>query len=179
MDNTITWINDDSYTDIFEIGKDEKWGVIDHLGNEIIPCIYDGINLSRGYHEPNEKTPIGVMNNKKEAFFDRKGNQLTEFYDDIDFWNEASEYFTFCAQDYSGILDYSGKELFRIKLADLKFLTNNVLSYKKDFKYGLINISGKILTEAIYENIRKISDYNFLAIKQNLKVEIIDIKEIL
>lgn len=174
MDNNISWINDDWYTDIFSIRRNDKYGVIDPFGNEIVPCIYDNVNLSRGYCDSNENTPIWVEKDNKEMFFDRKGNQLTELYDKIFFWDETSEYFIFNNKEYSGVLDSSGKELFRIDLYHLQFLTNNILIYRDNFQYGLIDITGKILTDAKYTSIQKITNNQFLGIEDGFKVEVID-----
>ena len=91
------------------------------------------------------------------------------------FWEETSEYFVFNNKEYSGVLDASGKELFRINLYHLQFLTNNILIYRDNFEYGLIDITGKILTDAKYTSIQKINDNHFLGIEDGFKVEVIEI----
>lgn len=174
FDNTISDISNDKISDIFSITKNDLNGVIDHFGKEIIPCIYDCIILGCVYREPNEKLPIWARKDKKEALFNRKGEQLTKFYDEINTWNEIGDGFIFQDQEYSGIMDYFGKELFRLKWTSLKFLTSKILTYKGNFEYGLIDINGKILTEAKYEDIQKIDENIFLAVKQGRMMEILE-----
>lgn len=157
LDNTISQIYADKFSNIFNIRKKDFEGVINYAGKEIIPCIYDSISLAYGYREPNEKIPIWVRKDKKETLFSRKGKQLIKFYDDINIWEEIGDYFIFQDQEYSGIMDYSGNELFRLKWTGLKFLTSNILTYRDNFEYGLIDINGKILAEAKYEDISVIS----------------------
>ncbi len=178
FDNTITYIYNDDYTDIFNIARGELQGVINSSGQEIIPCIYDSISLCRGYREVNEKTPIWVRKDKKEALFDRNGNQISKLYDDINFWNEISSYYIFRDNEYSGVIDDSGKELFKLKWAILDFLTEKILIYKDNFEFGLIDVNGKILTEAKYEHIKKINDNTFIGIKPDRTAKILNLNEL-
>lgn len=176
FDNTISDIYGDEYLDIFCISKNKGDGVIDPFGKEIIPCAYDSICLNRVF-ESNDKIPIWARKDKKEMLFDRNGTPLSKFYDEIYYWNDISrEYFAFRGQEYSGVINYSGQELFKLKWVDLEFLTKNILTYKDNFEHGLIDINGKILTEAKYEDFKKLSDNNILAIKPDRSAEIITLE---
>lgn len=106
---------------------DEKVGVIDKNGNEIIKPIYSNIYI------PNQSKDVFIC-----------------FKDD---------------NNYS-ILDSKGKDIFTqyssvypITISDTTLeMEKNVLSYEEDGKYGLIDYSGKKLTNAIYDEVSSLKN---------------------
>lgn len=143
-------ITSESY---FAVYKDNKWGVIDETGNNIIDPSYAEIIII-----PNNK--IGV------------------FICTYDINYETGEYKT-------KILNEKNKEIFtqydKIEAINNKDENNNlwyepnVLKIQKNGKYGLINLSGKNLLSADYEEITAVTGIkNSYKIKKDGKYGIVD-----
>lgn len=174
-DETIDWLSDDEDNrNIFVIRKNELYGVINEVGKEILPCIYNSISLTSHCDMEDTKSPICVSKDNKEALFDITGKQLTSFYDSICGLG-INNLFIFCNSNTYGVVDDTGQELFRSVQYRLNFITSKILSYKDNMKYGLMDISGKILTKAKYDHIRKLNENSFLAISSFKTIEILNL----
>ena len=70
-----------SFGGIIPVSKDDKWGVIDYTGKEIIPCEYDDIQL------PNDRGYIVMAlfndNGRENILFDKNGNRILTTTDKI------------------------------------------------------------------------------------------------
>lgn len=98
---------------------------------------------------------------------DRTGNILINSeYTNIYIPNQAKDvFFCFKDEEYS-ILNSKGKDIFTdyesvspITISDTTLeMEKNVLCYEEDGKYGLIDYSGKKLTEAIYEEVSSLKN---------------------
>lgn len=143
-DSSLNRITGKSY---FSIYKDGKWGVIDSETNVIIDTAY---------------AEMIVIPNKNQDIF------LCTY--DVNY--ETGEYKT-------KALNSKNKEIFT-EYEDIQAVLNkdennnlwyedNVLKVKKNGKYGLINLSGKELTEFIYDDISSISgvENSYKTIKDN------------
>ena len=123
--------------------ENSKWGVIDNKGNTIIDLEYEEMIII-----PNRNEDVFVCtydvdyNNEtyKTKVLDEKGNEIFKNYENI----EAIE-----NNDGSSI-----------------WYEDNVLRFKKDGKYGLIDFDGKVLIEPEYDNI-----YALTGIKDSLIIE--------
>ncbi len=123
--------------------ENNKWGVIDNKGNIIIDLTYD---------------EMIIIPNKNEDIFVCTYN--------VDYNNENYQ---------TKILDEQGKEILK-NYENVEAIENNdgstiwyednVLKFKKDGKYGLIDFEGKELIEAQYDNI-----YALTGIKDSLIIE--------
>lgn len=115
----------------FTIYKDEKWGVIDSTGNIVINPSYAEI--------------IIIPDNKQDVFVCTYDvNYQTGEYKTKALNSKNKEIFT----EYQEIGVISNKDA-----NNNLWYENDVLKVKKDGKYGLINMSGKVLTEFIYDDI--------------------------
>ena len=120
---TVEAIKVNSYDYFIVYSLDEKVGVVDKDGNEIIPAEY---------------LDVYIPNQSKDVFFCLVDEEET----------------------YK-IFDKTGKEILKefinvspIEIANSSLdMEKNVLKYEKEDRYGLIDYSGKVLTEAIYEDI--------------------------
>ena len=99
----------------------------------------------------------------KVGIISKDGNVVVEpEYSEIYVPNQAKDVF-FCLIDDENqkIIDKTGKELFKefenvsyILISENSLeMEKSVLSYEKDGRYGLMDYSGSILTEAIYETV--------------------------
>jgi len=120
-------IKQDPYEYFTLSSLDEKVGVIDKTGKEIIKPEYESVYI------PNQSKDVFVC------------------------FKDESNY---------SILDSNGKDLYQeynsvypIVISDASLeMEKNVLSYEENGKYGLIDFSGKKLTDAIYDEVSSLSN---------------------
>lgn len=134
----------------FVLVKDDKYGVIDKNGNVIIEPKYQQINI------PNPTKDIFIVanesNEKNFKAINSKSEQILSQYEDV----EAIE-----IKQISSLVPYE----------------KDVLKYKSGNYYGIINLDGTKITDAIYESIESI-DYKegCLKVSQKGKTGEINIK---
>ncbi len=138
------------------INKDERYGVIDRQGNIVVEPIYDIIQI------PNPSKPVFIcMSNydiqEKEYttnVFNEKGEEIFQGYQYIQaIPNETTE---------DGIP-----------------FEKTVLQYKRNGKYGLLNINGTEVTEAKYDQINSMTyKEGMLLVSQNEKYGVINMNGI-
>lgn len=137
------------------------------------------------YHVLHQKNQYGVIN--------RNGEIVVEpTYDVIQIPNPSRDIFI-CMYDYSSeqkeyhtrVLNSKGEELYQ-EYDNVQAIPTettydgipfekNVLRYKKNGKYGLLNIDGKELTDAVYDEISAISyKEGMLLVKQEEKCGVIN-----
>ena len=107
----------------FVLREENKYGVIDKSGNKIIEAQYENIII------PNPEKPVFICyEGERIKVLNENSDEILTKYEDI--------------------------EPLRLKniSSDLMY-EKNILKYKKDDKYGIIDFSGKKITNAIYEEI--------------------------
>ena len=107
----------------FVLREENKYGVIDTSGNKIVQPKYENIII------PNPEKPVFIC-------YEGENTKVLD--------EKSEEIFT----------KYKNIEPLRLKniSSDLMY-EKSVLKYRKDDKYGIIDLSGKKLTNAIYEEI--------------------------
>lgn len=127
-----------------------------------------------------EDNKYGVINKKGEKIIDAK-------YDDIKIPNPEKSVFICYEGDTTTVLNDKGEEIYtqyqniqplKLKnvLSDLMY-EKTTLKYSKDDKYGIIDIDGKKITDAIYDDIDTLQfKEGELLVKQDGKEGIINIK---
>lgn len=116
------------------INRDKKYGVINREGNVIVEASYDIIQI------PNPSKDVFICMNEynveqkeyKVKVLNEKGEELYQEYDSVQAIPTETT--------YDGIP-----------------FEKTALKYKKSGKYGLLSINGKVLTEAVYDQISAIS----------------------
>lgn len=131
----------------FVLKKEDQYGVIDKKGNTIINAEYSQIKI------PNPEKPVFIcyQGENTKVLNDKKEEILTKF-------NEIQP--------------------IRLKniSSDLMY-EKSILTYKKDEKYGLMNLEGKEITKPIYDEISSLLyKEGELLVKQNGKYGVINIK---
>ena len=139
--------------DYFACFQNNKWGVIDAKGNTII--------------DPSYAEMIIIPNSKNDVFlctYDINYDAGTYKTKALNSKNE--EIFT----EYEQIEAIPNKDE-----NDNLWYEDNVLKVQKDGKYGIINLSGKVLTSTEYEEITAIENIkNALKVKKDGKYGVID-----
>lgn len=103
--------------------NEQKFGIIDQTGKQIIPEIYDDIRIANP-----EKAVFVCAQGEKTTVKNEENKEIYTEYENVD---------TLRLKNVSTDLVYE----------------KSTLKYQKDGKYGLISIDGKKLTDAIYEEI--------------------------
>lgn len=117
--------------DYFTAFKDNKWGVIDELGNTVI--------------DPSYAEMIIVPNSKKDVF-------LCTY--DVDYNTGTYKTKALNSKNEEIFKDYEQVEAIQNKdESDNLWYEDNVLRVKKNEKYGLINLSGKEVLSCEYDEI--------------------------
>ena len=139
--------------DYFAVYKDEKWGVIDQNGDMVI--------------DPSYKEAITIPNSKKDVF-------LCVY--DVNY--ETGEYKTKALNSKNEEIFTQYDKIEAIQNSDENnnlWNEENVLKVKKDDKYGIIDLTGKELSQTKYEEITAVPGIkNALKVKENEKWGIID-----
>ncbi len=138
----------------FILVSNEKYGVIDKNGKVIIEAKYEAVQI------PNPSKPIFVCV--------KQYNQDTKEYDTVVYNDQNEEIFT----------NYKNVQAIAIftNINSTPY-EKNILTYKENGKYGLINLKGKQITKPIYDEISSINykEGTFL-VKQNELEGIINMK---
>lgn len=133
-----------------------KWGVIDSIGNTIIPFKYDEISFNN-----NTDDYIIVKLNNKVGWLDRKTYKeiIPCLYDNIDYFSNNKDFIRVKLDEKYGLLDKSYKAFIPIQFADIvelgNFLEVKTISQSySDCKRGLYDKNtGKEVLPAIYTRI--------------------------
>jgi len=126
----------------------EKWGVIDNKGNQIVPAEYDEM--------------IQIVDSSKDLFI---------CYYDVDYSKNKYKTKVLNKENALILADFEGVEtIINNKNSDEYWYESNILTYKKDGKVGIMDLSGNTITEAIYDDISALNGVNgYLVVTQNNK----------
>lgn len=119
-----------SLTTYIPVVENGKWGVIDNKGNIIIELNYEEM--------------IVVPNTNKDLF-------IATY--DIDYNNETYKTKVLDENAKTILTSYENVEAIENNDGSNIWYEDNVLKFKKDGKFGLIDFEGKIIVEPIYDNI--------------------------
>lgn len=131
----------------YQLNKDGKYGIIDSYGNIVIEPIYDSVKI------PNPEKAVFICEQSEEkVVLNDKNEKIFNEYE------EVSEI------QINGIVTNVPYE-------------KDVLKYKQNGKYGLINFNGKKITKPIYEEINGLENKESeLLVKNNQKYGVINSK---
>ncbi len=132
----------------FILYLNEKYGVMDSEGNIIVETKYDKVII------PNSTRPVFICSNegdKKNTILNEKGEEIFNIYDNVE------------EIQLEGLITSLPYE-------------KNILKYKVNEQYGLIDLDGNRITKAIYEEIKglKYKEGELLA-KRNGKYGVINV----
>lgn len=141
---------------LIEIKRDGKYGCIDRLGNEIIPAIYDDIQIREKHVE------VGL--NVKFGLFDENGVELVPLiYDylevfpdyeliEVSFNDIEKNKFRF------GIIDLTSKLIIEIKYDRTNVISTNLIAVKLNDKWGIYDRKGEVVLPIEYDVITNYFD---------------------
>ena len=125
--------------------------------------------------------------NDKVGVIDRDGNTILDStYTDVYIPNPLKDVFICFDGDSSSVVNSKGEKIFEdykdisaliTSESSLLDLEKNVLRYKKDGLYGLINLDGEVVTEPIYEEISSLKNRpGRILVKKDDKYGVLDSK---
>ena len=131
----------------FVVRENEKYGIIDASGNKVIDTKYDNVRI------PNpEKDVFICYEGEKSIVINSQNQQLYSEYQNIE-------------------------PLILKNIASDLIYEKNTLTYKENEKYGIIDLKGKKITKAIYEEIDTLEyKEGELIVKKDGKYGVINIK---
>lgn len=127
----------------FSVYTDGKWGVIDNTGKNIVNATYDEMIII-----PDKNTDLFICTC------------------DADYENETYNTKVINKSGAELLKNYQNVEAIENSSASEVWYEANILKFKKDGKYGLVDFSGKLILEAEYDNI-----YAVQGVKKNLIIE--------
>lgn len=151
----------------FSCLQDNKWGIIDENGNQIIPCEYDEMiqmpDVSKDificYYDIDYNT-----NQYKTKVLNKENKEILTGYEQVEgimntaggesVWYE-SNVLKFKKNDKIGLIDFSGKVVLEAKYDDIKsldFVRNRLIITKENTK-GLVDTAGNIIVDTNYDDI--------------------------
>ena len=152
--NNNLWYEDN----VLKVQKDNKYGLIDLSGQEILPCEYDDITVVAGV-----KNSIKVQKDGKYGLVTTEGTTILEpKYNDILNFGEdyKNGYIVINAEKKYGVVDYLGKQLLEEKYEKVEQIYGkNFFVIKEAEKQKLINASGEVILESGYDTIKQILGY--------------------
>lgn len=138
------------------VTKGEKYGFIDKMGNEVIPCIYDFMEETDcSFHEG----LAFVRQGDNYYFIDKEGKKAFDFkYDGV--VTRFSEGLAAVWKDGKcGYIDKEGNEVIPLsdKYSGEKF-SDGMLAVFKDEKYGFVNTKGELVIPYTFESQSEMGD---------------------
>ena len=141
----------------FSSMQDGKWGVIDNKGNEIIPLNYNEMVI--------------IPNKTKDIFI---------ALENVNY--EAGTYTTkvLNKENKEILTEYNQVEAIQNSLNSNIWYEDDVLTYSENGKYGLINFSGKKITDAIYDRIYALEGVEkSIVVEQTGKLGLISLEQVI
>jgi hypothetical protein len=166
--NSKTWEAIGEFSDGLALVKDNsKWGFIDAQGNKVIDTKFDAAS---GF----TKGAAIVKENGKFFLINKKGDPInSNKYDAAG----TPDYGTFPVQkdNLTGLIDSKGNVLidFKQNYSSLLYMTEDRVWASKDGKWGLLDNTGKALTEFIYDGANFFKN-GFAVVKMNDKYGVIN-----
>lgn len=136
---------DDFSEGLAAVCKDGKWGFIDKLGKEVIPCRYDEVS--------DFKFGVSVVkSNEKEGIINIHGEHITPLkYDWIDSFSFGDSLTRASLNDSQGILNEKGKVIIPFEYEEIYNFKEGLALARKDGKYGCVDKSNRVIIPFEYE----------------------------
>lgn len=151
----------ESSYNIFHVTKDRKEGILDSLGQIVIPCQYDQLEISYFSNKY-----FRVSNNGKCGVADISNHIIIPLvYDSLVFFD--SDDLAVKQDNAWSLIDFEGKKVFENTYEGIREIDKEHISVKKNGKWGLIDRSGSFIIQPIYD---KIDFPFFFAENEPLKV---------
>lgn len=136
---------DDFSEGVAAVRKDDKWGFIDKLGKEIIPCEYEEVS--------DFKFGVSVVKlNDKEGIINIQGKRIAPIkYDWIDSFSFGDSLTRASLNENQGILNEKGEVIIPFEYEEIFDFNEGLALARKNGKYGCVDRSNNIIIPFEYE----------------------------
>ncbi len=136
---------------------DLRHGVLDSVGTEIIPTIYDNLNISNIHKgviiaHSTEQRKFGLLNAKNDSILPFQFKHLIFSEEDIILAHEHA------SKRRSSYYDYSGNQLFGTYFDQARQFSEGLAAVMQDGKWGFINSKGNYIVPSKYYLVRPFKD---------------------
>lgn len=156
---------------ILKVKKNDKYGLIDLNGRELLPCEYDEIEALEGI-----ENSIVIIKDNKKGIINSKGSIIIEpIYSEVknlgDTYKEG--YITIDEEGRQGLISTTKKQLLENQYEEIQqvYLANYYL-IKENGELKLVNSSGEILLEEGFDDIKSVTTKGIIFTKGDLYGEI-------
>lgn len=167
--NNILWYEGE----VLRVKKDEKYGLINYDGKEILKPEYDSIEALEGV-----KNSLVIKKEEKVGLCDNKGNIIIEpEYKEIKAIGDdyKNGYIVINNDNKYGLIDFTRQVILETKYEEIKTVssTNNIYVVKENGKLKAINKDLETLVENKFDDVKQIHGGNLVFVK-NKKYGIIN-----
>lgn len=156
-------IDDFSNDGLARVRKNNKWGFVSKLGEEVIPVKYDRANaFSEGLTMVGQKNTYYIIDENGEII-----TTLTFDLDEFGYFNNGK--ITVEKDKKVGVIDKYGKIIIPIEYNNIFELSDNSYRVEKDNKAGIINQNGKTIISIEYDEIDDFSQNLTIVTKDGKK----------
>ncbi|MCK5867535.1 MAG: WG repeat-containing protein [Mycoplasmataceae bacterium] len=162
------------------VAKNGKYGIIDTLGNVILPIKYDFIEHPTEYS--NESDLFAVKKGKNIQLLDKKANPITDFdikefeWDSYKGKESYQRYFVLTnSSGMVGTVSDKGMKEIPFEYQEIKPFDGKSVTYaKQNGKYGLIDYNGKIILPLEYDDVYSQKFFDYYIINSSGKYGMVD-----
>ena len=160
-------------TDVVKVQKDGKYGLVNKEGKEIVSVQYADIqpleqNNSSNFIVVNDEGKYGVVSNNNQVVLATNYEQVKDIY--------SANYFVVQKDGKEILVKKDGTEVALNGLDEITGILKNEengVIFVQGEKYGVMNLSGEVIIEAQYDDLKEAKSGIFIA-EQNGKYGIID-----
>lgn len=140
---------DNFYDGMAKVTKGDKIGYIDKKGNEVIPCIYDPLDIEANSYFSDG---LALVNKDNDYFYiNKKGEKAFPF--DYDWTEGFSEGFALVSKnDKYGFIDTNGEEVVPLIYDYANSFSDGMAAVMKGDKYGYVDIKGNVVIPITYDS---------------------------
>lgn len=157
--NNILW-----YEEVLRVKKDNKYGLIDYNGKEVLPTQYDSIEALE-----NVKNSLVIKKDEKVGLCDNQGNIVIEpEYKEIKAINDdyKNGYIVVNNDNKYGLIDFTKQVILETKYEEVKpVVASNMYVVKENGKLKVINKDLETLVENKFDDVKQLNNENIVFVK--------------
>lgn len=144
---------------LLKVKKDEKYGLIDLLGNEVLPIEYDNISTLKGVENSilvQKDGKYGLVNSEGSIIIEANYKEIKSIEEDY-----KKGYITIDENNKYGVIDYNKKQLLPNEYEEIKQVYGqNLFVIKESDKEKLIDSEKNVVLEKGFDEIKQILQYS-------------------
>lgn len=151
---------------VLKVKKDDKYGLINYSGKELLPCEYDEITRMQGIKNSyilKKQDTIGLSDNTGKVIINPIYKEIKAIGKDY-----KNGYITINEENQYGVIDFTGKVILENKYEDIKNISgDNKYVVKEAGSYKIIGKDGNIIIDSGFDDVVSINGDNIIIKKAN------------